>query len=57
MESQKHLLSVLREQYKELGSPVWKEYTIIILFIVMVLLWITRDFSSYPGWGIIFPKG
>jgi hypothetical protein len=56
LESQKHLQSVLKEQYKDLGSPNWPECTIIILFIVMVVLWITRDFSSYPGWGIIFPK-
>jgi sodium-dependent dicarboxylate transporter 2/3/5 len=56
LESQKHLQSVLKEQYKELGSPSWEEYTIIILFIVMVLLWITRDFSPTPGWAIIFPK-
>lgn len=56
LQLQKHLQSVLKEQYKELGSPDWKEYNIIVLFIVMVVLWLTRDFSSYPGWEIIFPK-
>ncbi len=54
--SQKHLKSVLKEQYKELGSVSWQEYIIIILFVLMVGLWITRDFSTSPGWGIIFPK-
>jgi di/tricarboxylate transporter len=57
LESQKHLQSVLKEQYKELGSPNWEERTIIILFIVMIGLWITRDFGTHPGWAIIFSKG
>jgi len=57
LESQKHLQSVLKEQYKELGSPSWQECTIAILFIVMVGLWVTRDFSGTPGWAIIFRKG
>ena len=56
IESQKHLQSVLKEQYKELGSPSWSEYSIAILFIAMVGLWVTRDFSSSPGWEIIFQK-
>jgi len=56
LKSQKHLQSVLKEQYKQLGSPSWQEYTIIILFVLMVLLWVTRDFSSTPGWAILFPK-
>jgi di/tricarboxylate transporter len=56
VESQKHLQSVLKEQYQELGSPSWEEYSIAILFVVMVGLWVTRDFSSSPGWEIIFQK-
>ncbi|CAF1201966.1 unnamed protein product [Rotaria sordida] len=54
LESQKYLKSLLKNQYKELGSLSWQEYTITILFFIMVILWVTRDFSSYPGWGIIF---
>ncbi|CAM4951021.1 unnamed protein product [Rotaria socialis] len=56
IESQKHLKSVLKEQYKELGRLSWEEYTISILFLAMVILWVTRDFSTYPGWEIIFRK-
>ncbi|CAF1309623.1 unnamed protein product [Adineta steineri] len=55
--SQKHLQSVLKEQYKELGSPSWQERIVAILFVIMVTLWITRDFSTYPGWEIIFVEG
>ncbi|CAF1027076.1 unnamed protein product [Rotaria sp. Silwood1] len=56
LESQKHLKSVLKKQYEELGSLSWREYIIAILFFIMVILWVTRDFSSYPGWEIIFRK-
>jgi di/tricarboxylate transporter len=47
---------MLTQQYKELGPLSWQEYTIIILFIVVVALWVTRDFSSFRGWDIIFRK-
>ncbi len=56
LESQKHLQSLLKEQYQELGSLTWKEYIIAILFFIMVGLWITREFSGNPGWEIIFRK-
>jgi sodium-dependent dicarboxylate transporter 2/3/5 len=50
------LKSVLKEQYKELGSLSWQECTVALLFVAVVVLWVTRDFSSYPGWDIIFRK-
>ena len=54
--SRKHLHSILKQQYKALGPVSWGEYTITVLFIVVVILWITRDFSTYPGWDILFRK-
>ncbi|CAF1236384.1 unnamed protein product [Adineta ricciae] len=56
IESQHHLRSVLKKQYEELGSFNWREYIITILFVSMVALWVTRDFSSYSGWKVIFRK-
>ncbi len=47
---------MLKQQYEELGPVNWQEYTIAVLFIVVVVLWLTRDFSSYPGWEILFRK-
>ena len=47
---------MLTEQYKELGPLSWQESIIAILFVVAVLLWVTRDFSSFPGWDILFRK-
>lgn len=56
LESQKHLQSILKQQYKELGNLHWEECTIAFLFLIMVFLWVTRDFSTYSGWEIFFPK-
>jgi di/tricarboxylate transporter len=47
---------MLTQQYKELGPLSWQEYTLIILFIVVIFLWVTRDFSTAPGWDILFRK-
>ncbi|CAF0929686.1 unnamed protein product [Didymodactylos carnosus] len=54
LEAQAHLKNVLKQQYKELGSLNWKEANIAVLFIVIVVLWITKDFSNTPGWDILF---
>lgn len=32
----------------------WSEYCVGIIFIIMILLWITREFDETPGWGTIF---
>lgn len=56
IESRTNLQSILKQQYKELGSFSWQECTIACLFVILVVLWVTRDFSSYPGWDIIFRK-
>jgi hypothetical protein len=47
---------MLTQQYKELGLLSWQEHTIIILFVVVIALWVTRDFSTSPGWDVIFRK-
>jgi solute carrier family 13 (sodium-dependent dicarboxylate transporter), member 2/3/5 len=56
IESRTNLNVVLTEQYKELGPLSWQESIVAILFVVAVLLWVTRDFSSFPGWAILFRK-
>ncbi|CAF1207129.1 unnamed protein product [Adineta steineri] len=53
-ESRKDLKSLLKQQYKDLGPVSWQEGTVSILFVVVVLLWITRDFSSARGWDALF---
>ncbi|CAF1490892.1 unnamed protein product [Rotaria magnacalcarata] len=55
-DSQRGLKTILKNQYDELGPYSWRERVVTILFIVLVVLWVTRDFSSTPGWQIIFKK-
>ncbi|CAF3693680.1 unnamed protein product [Rotaria socialis] len=55
-ESQKHVQSILKQQYKALGSMSWQEGTIIILFFILLILWVTRDFSNINGWSVLFRK-
>jgi di/tricarboxylate transporter len=54
--SRTNLQYILKQQYKQLGPVSWQEYTITILFIAVIVLWVTRDFSSYPGWNVLFQK-
>lgn len=46
----------LQEEYDQLGPISYQECVIIVLFLIVVILWITRDFSTSPGWNIIFRK-
>jgi di/tricarboxylate transporter len=55
-ESRTELNSVIEQQYRELGPLGWQESIVAILFVVAVILWITRDFSSFQGWDILFRK-
>ncbi len=38
--------AILKQQYKDLNSLTWQEITIISLFIILITLWIIRDFST-----------
>ena len=55
-DSQKGLKTILKKQYDELGPYSWRKRAVTILFVVLVVLWVKRDFSSSPGWKIIFKK-
>jgi di/tricarboxylate transporter len=56
LESQASVQNILKQQYEDLGPFCWQERTITILFVIVVILWVTRDFSTAPGWGMIFQK-
>ncbi|CAF4098180.1 unnamed protein product, partial [Adineta steineri] len=53
-ESRRDLQTLLKQQYKDLGPVSWQEGTVSVLFVIVVLLWITRDFSSVRGWDALF---
>lgn len=34
----------------------WNEITVAVVFIFMIILWVTKDFSGTPGWDVIFRR-
>ncbi|KAG8452213.1 hypothetical protein GDO86_004130 [Hymenochirus boettgeri] len=47
---------VIKDEYEKLGSFSYQEIVTLILFILMALLWFTRDPGFIPGWASLFPK-
>ncbi|XP_009572090.1 PREDICTED: solute carrier family 13 member 1 [Fulmarus glacialis] len=49
-------IQVIQEEYKKLGPMSYPEIVTLVLFILMTLLWFTRDPGFIPGWSSLFPK-
>ncbi|KFP57254.1 Solute carrier family 13 member 1, partial [Cathartes aura] len=47
---------VIQEEYKKLGPVSYPEIVTLVLFILMTLLWFTREPGFIPGWSSLFPK-
>ncbi|NXX90479.1 S13A1 protein, partial [Centropus bengalensis] len=47
---------VIQEEYKKLGRMSYPEIVTLVLFILMTLLWFTREPGFIPGWSSLFPK-
>ncbi|XP_053107351.1 solute carrier family 13 member 1 isoform X2 [Hemicordylus capensis] len=47
---------VIKEEYKKLGPMSYPEVVTLVLFLVMALLWFTRDPGFIPGWSSLFPQ-
>ncbi|NWI13671.1 S13A1 protein, partial [Crypturellus soui] len=47
---------VIQEEYSKLGPISYPEIVTLVLFILMTLLWFTRDPGFIPGWSSLFPK-
>uniref|UniRef100_A0A8C3JNK6 Solute carrier family 13 member 2 n=1 Tax=Calidris pygmaea TaxID=425635 RepID=A0A8C3JNK6_9CHAR len=48
----------IKEESKKLGSMKFAEIAVLIIFILLVLLWFTRDPGFIPGWAtVLFNKG
>ncbi|XP_059151149.1 Na(+)/citrate cotransporter-like [Physella acuta] len=50
----KKVKKILDDEYDALGSMVFGQILIIILFVSLVLLWMTRDMGGEMGWGHMF---
>ncbi|KAM6338107.1 solute carrier family 13 member 2 [Alca torda] len=48
----------IKEESKKLGSMKFAEIAVLVLFILLVLLWFTRDPGFIPGWAtVLFNTG
>ncbi|KFQ23217.1 Solute carrier family 13 member 1, partial [Merops nubicus] len=47
---------VVQEEYKKLGPISYPEIVTLVLFILMTLLWFTREPGFIPGWSSLFPE-
>uniref|UniRef100_A0A673NKR4 Solute carrier family 13 member 1-like n=1 Tax=Sinocyclocheilus rhinocerous TaxID=307959 RepID=A0A673NKR4_9TELE len=55
-EKEKHTAKVLQDQYNSLGPISWQEIITMIIFILMAILWFTRNPGFMPGWSSLFPE-
>ncbi|XP_006859393.1 PREDICTED: solute carrier family 13 member 1 [Chrysochloris asiatica] len=53
---EKACAEVIKQEYKKLGPIRYQEIVTLILFIVMALLWFSRDPGFAPGWSTLFSK-
>lgn len=42
---------VIKTQHRLLGPMNFAEKTVTVLFVLMVVLWFTREPGFFPGWG------
>ncbi|XP_036184703.1 solute carrier family 13 member 1 [Myotis myotis] len=47
---------VIKQEYKKLGRIRYQEIITLVLFIVMALLWFSRDPGLFPGWSSLFSE-
>ncbi|KAM3601264.1 uncharacterized protein V6R79_009910 [Siganus canaliculatus] len=53
----KDAYAVMKEEYKNLGRMSFAEVMVLIVFILLVILWFTRDPGFIPGWAtVLFNK-
>uniref|UniRef100_A0A8C4YPT6 Solute carrier family 13 member 5 n=1 Tax=Gopherus evgoodei TaxID=1825980 RepID=A0A8C4YPT6_9SAUR len=50
-DKEKAALNVLKSEFRKLGSISFAEFNVLMLFILLILLWFSRDPGFIPGWG------
>ncbi|XP_074049908.1 solute carrier family 13 member 1 [Macrotis lagotis] len=48
--------NVMKEEYQKLGPMRFQEIITLVLFILMALLWFSRNPGFLPGWSSLFPQ-
>ncbi|KAL8589485.1 hypothetical protein ACOMHN_061696 [Nucella lapillus] len=44
-------------EYNKMGRMTFAEVVVMVNFIILAILWVTRDPGFIPGWGLLFKKG
>ena len=52
-----NITRLLRTRYEELGGMTRHEKSVLSLFLVLVMLWMTRAPGFVSGWGVLVPPG
>uniref|UniRef100_A0A4W4GV15 Solute carrier family 13 member 2 n=1 Tax=Electrophorus electricus TaxID=8005 RepID=A0A4W4GV15_ELEEL len=47
---------VIKDEYKKLGRMKFAEGAVLTIFVILVVLWFTRDPGFMPGWAAYFNK-
>ncbi|XP_043910329.1 solute carrier family 13 member 2 [Protopterus annectens] len=48
---------VIKEEHKKLGPMLFGEIVVLSIFVLLIILWFTRDPGFMPGWaGVLFNK-
>lgn len=47
---------VIKQEYQKLGPIRYQEVVTLVLFIVMALLWFSRDPGFVSGWSVLFSE-
>ncbi|XP_041112194.1 solute carrier family 13 member 1-like [Polyodon spathula] len=55
-EKEKASSKIINNEYKKLGPVSNQEIVTLVVFILMVLLWFTREPGFVPGWSSLFPQ-
>ncbi|XP_050409419.1 solute carrier family 13 member 2 [Patella vulgata] len=57
VEAAKAVKRVINDEYKNLGPMSFSEVTVLVHFIVLIMLWFSREPPYLDGWGSLFPSG
>ncbi|NXN96890.1 S13A2 protein, partial [Rhinopomastus cyanomelas] len=50
---EQHAYETIKEESKKLGQMKFAEITLVVIFVLLVLLWFTRDPGFIPGWATV----
>nr|XP_046153723.1 solute carrier family 13 member 2 [Oncorhynchus gorbuscha] len=52
-EGDKEAFAVMKEEYRKLGSMTFAEGAVLTIFVLLVVMWFTREPGFMPGWATV----